>query len=433
MKRLFSGSWSFTLIELLVVVAIIAVLAAMLLPALGTAREKARRAACLSGLNQMGKAFEMYAGEYGGYFPGGNAWALYGYGLDAGKSAYGYAAGETFTAMSAGGMASVRLSYLGLPEGGQSASPAINTLNASRCLADPTCIAAGSRGCRPGTTGFLSWLPQDNATLKASPWGVGWLVQTGTLTDPRLLYCPSAMGKEFSNPNHPQKESSWRCYEAPTYSGNPADTPSEWQAAGPFEAKTLTHGNWTRRYTEKGFSGYAVYGQYMYRDHPAFGCVTEDTANPPRPQWNWPFTVVYTRPKVTTTMMCPPFKTGRLLGGRALVSDSWLKENTFITPGFGAQCHGEGYNVLYGDHHARWYGDPQQRLIYYNPPQDIGTGVAPTSNLMIEHYGFAAFPTAGTVYRRFNLNSPRVWHMLDLAAGVDEGIDERQWFADEGW
>ena len=59
----------FTIVEVLVVAAIVTVLAALLLPALGRAREAARRVVCASNLKEIGVALHLYLQDYNGTFP----------------------------------------------------------------------------------------------------------------------------------------------------------------------------------------------------------------------------------------------------------------------------------------------------------------------------------------------------------------------------
>ena len=59
----------FTIVELLVTIAVIAILASLLLPALNSARQKAKEIACTSNLKQMGVMYGMYGGDYKDYLP----------------------------------------------------------------------------------------------------------------------------------------------------------------------------------------------------------------------------------------------------------------------------------------------------------------------------------------------------------------------------
>jgi prepilin-type N-terminal cleavage/methylation domain-containing protein/prepilin-type processing-associated H-X9-DG protein len=68
-RRCLSPEFAFTLIELLVVLAIIGVLAGLLLPTLGRAKEAARSAACLGNLRQVGIALQLYVQDNNNRLP----------------------------------------------------------------------------------------------------------------------------------------------------------------------------------------------------------------------------------------------------------------------------------------------------------------------------------------------------------------------------
>lgn len=64
----------FTIVELLVVISIIAILAALLLPALNKARERGRNAVCTGNIKQIGSSLQMYASDFNDFVPYTQSW-----------------------------------------------------------------------------------------------------------------------------------------------------------------------------------------------------------------------------------------------------------------------------------------------------------------------------------------------------------------------
>ena len=395
---------AFTLIELLVVVAIIAILAAMLLPALSAAREKARRSSCLSQLKQVGMAIESYCSDYSQYYP---SWPGVGF-SEPGQHAssdhglykdprFSVATGTQVT----GGSDSARYARVRIADG----------------------------FCTPGNwRAIATYADETNATVpngtdkRMAPLKLGYLLEGGYLADYSVLYCPSGQGMvDPAFPKGPTRRLQ-NFTQVRAYAGSTA-------------GKAIFLGDYTGCSLD-AYCDYADWGkrltlrcQYDYRPN-LFGG-PEIRAETGSDQ------VVFlpgTKPYAKGRSWAQVFPTQRALGARALANDS-IERYSFIESATlddvdrlvlrtglngapaGLQMHKDGYNVLYGDGHGAWYGDPQQRIIWW--PADCTMGYAAMCS---PHVSWVLPANSGHPWANGLNMAHEVFHGMDNAGGMDVSV-----------
>lgn len=412
---------AFTLIDLLVVMAVFAILVGVLSPALAVVRQRDMRTACLNQLKKTAMGMNSYCTDFEQYFP---SWTGYG----GPTASYNYT--TTWEPFDDGWYKDPRTGHKVSMIGGGNFSttepppkPWGEVWMYNTPIGKHRTIYSGRSGpSRTVKTGGNGGTTRPAGQLNMAPVGLGYLVEGGYVADARVFFCPSA--REQMPPDYLRSAYDFRTAHAATKL-------SDLRRAGGFDHKALAYGDWQwLDFFGGGFNGIAVQGTYHYRNTPLAIVRRGGSTTYQMPVGKC--YMAYTKPAVRAEAGCPPFKTQKLLGGRALVSDTFTWHNldrratdgtwpdkpviSARRPGYAVYHHRDGYNVLYGDWSARWYADPAEEIMWPTWVKDINDACNWRSR--DNNYLFAWRSLDGKHWKH-DYCSHTTWNKFDMAVGID--------------
>ena len=223
-----------------------------------------------------------------------------------------------------------------------------------------------------------------------------------------------------------------------------ADDVTDLKKAGGFDKRAMMYGDWSwlgaaQAYYRFGYNR-VVLSHYAYRGLPTATIGGTGTHAIYPDLVDQEFRIHFTKPDRKVYPGEPIFKTQKQLAGRAIVSDSWGRspynadpaQGSGVEPGEGFYGHRDGYNILYGDWHAKWYGDAQGELTWWTPRYFVGTELFDWTtrpdyyevyNLFANYLSDARASYRG-VQHNFICHGPiYLWHQFDASSGIDVGVD----------
>jgi len=257
--------------------------------------------------------------------------------------------------------------------------------------------------------------PDEDGYLWQCPMNLGMLLSSGVLNDGNVLFCPSQgqIVSFWSYVTLYSDPSMWKKLEGATGDDLLYKTPK--RVISNFNAGDYTYGTLDCSYS---YRNNTIFRGESMRGYRSFGGSVK-----------WGYYLPNVRPRHNPDAYGPAFKTTRQLGSRSISSDGFTRITNWTAagqPGYGNYCHKDGYNVLYGDWHASWYGDPQRRVMWAS--LDLGSKYDPfggthPATLQRGSFGYSLYTQSAADEIPGNRDH-MIWNQYDQTQGIDVGTED---------